>query len=39
VDKTGKIVFAKVYPLDQTPDNEELLEALRRISKSEADVA
>ncbi len=31
VDKSGKIVFAKVYPLDQVPKNEELLEALRRI--------
>ncbi len=31
VDKSGKIVFAKVYPLDQTPKNEELLEALRKI--------
>jgi alkyl hydroperoxide reductase subunit AhpC len=31
VDKTGKIVFAKVYPLDQTPNNEELLEALKKI--------
>jgi alkyl hydroperoxide reductase subunit AhpC len=32
VDKSGKIVFAKVYPLDQTPNNPELLEALRKIS-------
>jgi len=32
VDKSGKIVFAKVYPLDQTPKNEELLEALRKTS-------
>ena len=39
VDKSGKIVFAQVYPLDQTPDNEELLEALRKINKSELDVA
>jgi len=31
VDKSGKIVFAKVYPLDQMPENEELLEALRKI--------
>jgi peroxiredoxin len=31
VDKTGKIAFAKVYPLDQAPNNEELLEALRKI--------
>ena len=32
VDKDGKIAFAKVYPLDQTPNNQELLEALRKIS-------
>lgn len=31
VDKSGKIVFAQVYPLDQMPKNEELLEVLRRI--------
>jgi peroxiredoxin len=39
VDKGGKIIFAQVYTLDQTPDNEELLDALRKINKSEADVA
>ena len=33
VDKNGKIVFAKVYPLDQTVENEELLEALRKIDR------
>jgi alkyl hydroperoxide reductase subunit AhpC len=32
VDKSGKIVFAKVYPLDQVPKIEELLEALRKIA-------
>ena len=31
VDKSGRIAFAKVYPLDQTPNNEELLGALRTI--------
>jgi alkyl hydroperoxide reductase subunit AhpC len=31
VDKGGRIVFAKVYPLDQTPKNGELLEALKRL--------
>lgn len=31
VDKRGKIVFAQVYPLDQTPNNEAILEALRKI--------
>jgi alkyl hydroperoxide reductase subunit AhpC len=29
VDKSGRIVFAKVYPLDRTPENGELLEALK----------
>jgi len=33
VDKNGKIVFAKLYPLDQTPNNEELLAALRGVGK------
>jgi peroxiredoxin (alkyl hydroperoxide reductase subunit C) len=31
VDRRGKIAFAKVYPLDQAPNNEELLEALEKI--------
>jgi alkyl hydroperoxide reductase subunit AhpC len=31
VDKGGKIVFAKVYPLDRTPDNGELLAALKSV--------
>jgi peroxiredoxin len=31
VDKSGKIVFAEVYPLDQTPNNEAILEALRKV--------
>lgn len=31
VDKAGKIAFAKVYPIDQLPDIEELLTALRRL--------
>ncbi len=29
VDKAGKIAFAKVYPIDQLPEIEELLGALR----------
>ena len=33
VDKRGKIVFARLYPLDQTPNNEELLAALRGVGK------
>jgi alkyl hydroperoxide reductase subunit AhpC len=31
VDKGGRIVFAKVYPLDRTPDIAELLEALKSV--------
>lgn len=31
VDKAGKIAFAKVYPIDQLPDIEELLVALRGL--------
>jgi len=31
VDKKGIIVFAKVYRLDEPPDNEELLAALKKI--------
>jgi peroxiredoxin len=34
VDKRGTIAFAKVYPLDQQPDNEELLAELRKIQDS-----
>jgi alkyl hydroperoxide reductase subunit AhpC len=32
VDTSGKIAFAKVYPLDQIPDLEELLVALRGLA-------
>ena len=31
VDKSGKIAFAKVYPIDQLPNIEELLQALRKM--------
>jgi alkyl hydroperoxide reductase subunit AhpC len=31
VDREGKIAWAKVYLLDQTPDAGELLAALRRL--------
>lgn len=33
VDKDGKIAYARVYELGQEPDNEECLEALRKLSK------
>ncbi len=32
VDKAGKIAFAKVYPIDQLPEIEELLGALRNLA-------
>ncbi len=31
VDKSGKSAFAKVYPIDQLPNIEELLQALRKM--------
>ena len=31
VDTTGKIAFAKIYPLDSLPDKEELLAELRKL--------
>ena len=31
VDMAGKIAFAKVYPIDQLPNIEELLRALREL--------
>ncbi len=32
VDKAGKIVFAKVFPIDQLPEIEELLRVLRALA-------
>ena len=31
VDKAGTIAFARVYPLDQLPDMEELFRELRKL--------
>ena len=31
INKDGRIVFARVYPLDQVPKNGELLEVLRKL--------
>ena len=31
VDKAGTITFAKVYPIDQLPDIEELIQALKGL--------
>src|SRR5258708_14802523 len=33
VDKNGKIAYAQLYPLDQTPDQSELLTALRNLER------
>ena len=32
IDMSGKIAFAKVYPIDQLPNIDELLGALRKLS-------
>jgi alkyl hydroperoxide reductase subunit AhpC len=32
VDKQGRVAFAKVYPLDQIPDIDEIFSALRGLS-------
>jgi alkyl hydroperoxide reductase subunit AhpC len=32
VDKEGKIAFSRVYPLNATPENEELFEVLREMN-------
>ena len=32
VDRSGKIAFARVYPLDQLPDMDELLRVLQQLS-------
>lgn len=34
VDKSGTIVFSKVYPLDQVPSVKECLEILRNLPQS-----
>lgn len=31
VDQGGKIVYARLYPLDQTPDHGELLTTLKKL--------
>jgi alkyl hydroperoxide reductase subunit AhpC len=31
IDKEGTIVFAKVYPLDKQPDNEDCFDVLRKL--------
>jgi hypothetical protein len=34
VDKQGIITFAKVYPLDQVPDVEEILAAVATLAEA-----
>jgi alkyl hydroperoxide reductase subunit AhpC len=34
VDKSGRIAFAKVYPLDQVPNMEELLREAEKVAGS-----
>ena len=31
VDKEGKVVYAKVYPIDRQPETEEVYEVLRKL--------
>ena len=31
IDKAGRIAFARVYPIDQLPNTDELLQALRGL--------
>jgi peroxiredoxin len=33
VDKTGRIALARVYPIDQLPNMDELLQALREFTR------
>jgi alkyl hydroperoxide reductase subunit AhpC len=34
VDKQGKIVFSQVYSLGEQPDNEDVYEVFRKLSKT-----
>jgi alkyl hydroperoxide reductase subunit AhpC len=36
IDKQGRIVFSRVYPLDQTPEVADLLRELRQLRDSAA---
>jgi hypothetical protein len=31
VDKSGKLAFAKIYPLGQIPSNEDIFEVLKKL--------
>lgn len=39
VDKAGRIAFAKIYPLDQMPDVEELLAELEKLQEAQSGAA
>lgn len=39
VDKTGRIAFAKVYPLDQMPNVDELVREVERLEAAESGAA
>jgi len=36
IDKQGKVVFRQVYELGELPDNDEIFEALQKISGAAA---
>jgi alkyl hydroperoxide reductase subunit AhpC len=39
LDKAGRIVFAKIYPLDQMPDLQELLAELEKLQEAQSGAA
>ena len=36
VDKAGRIAYSRVYPLDETPDVPEIMQALQKLQESAA---
>ena len=34
IDKTGKIVFAQLYELGESPDNQDVMDVLERLAPS-----
>ena len=36
IDKAGTIAWVKTYPLDQTPETEEIFAALRQLEAAAA---
>ena len=39
LEKTGKIVFAQLYELGESPDNQDVYEALERLQLASAKVS